>query len=196
MKRYHGVSPLEQKRSMPAWLAKPSFVIGLLIVLVVILMALFPQFIAPYDPIATDVTVSNQAPSAAHWFGTDFYGRDIFSRVIWGTRIDLLIGVLGVVIPFLVGGMIGLLAGYYGGFLATSRPSGNTWREKRHPAKIILWSTSQTWASEHLLLYIQIRLHWHTAQRTNMYYIRYRRTYGELLRFLQRRISNYPMEMS
>ncbi|UQT48982.1 hypothetical protein M5E87_02675 [Flavonifractor plautii] len=59
-----------------------------------------PQFIAPYDPIATDVTVSNQAPSAAHWFGTDFYGRDIFSRVIWGTRIDLLIGVLGVVIPF------------------------------------------------------------------------------------------------
>ena len=117
MKRYHGVSPLEQKRSMPAWLAKPSFVIGLLIVLVVILMALFPQFIAPYDPIATDVTVSNQAPSAAHWFGTDFYGRDIFSRVIWGTRIDLLIGVLGVVIPFLVGGMIGLLAGYYGGFL-------------------------------------------------------------------------------
>ena len=117
MKRYHGVSPLEQKRSMPAWLAKPSFVIGLLIVLVVILMALFPQFIAPYDPIATDVTVSNQAPSAAHWFGTDFYGRDIFSRVIWGTRIDLLIGVLGVVIPFLVCGMIGLLAGYYGGFL-------------------------------------------------------------------------------
>ena len=117
MKRYHGVSPLEQKRSMPAWLAKPSFVIGLLIVLVVILMALFPQFIAPYDPIATDVTVSNQAPSATHWFGTDFYGRDIFSRVIWGTRIDLLIGVLGVVIPFLVGGMIGLLAGYYGGFL-------------------------------------------------------------------------------
>ena len=103
MKRYHGVSPLEQKRSMPAWLAKPSFVIGLLIVLVVILMALFPQFIAPYDPIATDVTVSNQAPSATH--------------VIWGTRIDLLIGVLGVVIPFLVGGMIGLLAGYYGGFL-------------------------------------------------------------------------------
>ena len=91
MKRYHGVSPLEQKRSMPAWLAKPSFVIGLLIVLVVILMALFPQFIAPYDPIATDVTVSNQATSAAHWIGKHFYGRDIFSRDIRGTRIDVLV---------------------------------------------------------------------------------------------------------
>ncbi len=87
MKRYHGVSPLEQKRSMPAWLARPSFVVGLVIVLLVVLLSLFPHVIAPYDPIATDVTVSNQAPSAEHWFGTDFYGRDIFSRVVWGTRI-------------------------------------------------------------------------------------------------------------
>ena len=119
MKRYHGVSPLEQKRSMPAWLAKPSFVIGLLIVLVVILMALFPQFIAPYDPIATDVTVSNQAPSAAHWFGTDFYGRDIFSRVIWGTRYDLVIGLAAASIPFVVGTLIGLFTAYFGGILDT-----------------------------------------------------------------------------
>lgn len=117
MKRYHGVSPLEQKRSMPAWLVRPSFVVGVAIVILMVVLSLFPQLIAPYDPIATDVTVSNQAPSAEHWFGTDFYGRDIFSRVVWGTRIDLLIGVLGVVIPFLVGGMIGLLAGYYGGVL-------------------------------------------------------------------------------
>ena len=119
MKRYHGVSPLEQKRSMPAWLAKPSFVIGLLIVLVVILMALFPQFIAPYDPIATDVTVSNQAPSAAHWFGTDFYGRDIFSRVIWGTRYDLVIGLAAASVPFIVGTLIGLFTAYFGGILDT-----------------------------------------------------------------------------
>ena len=117
MKRYHGVSPLEQKRVMPTWLVRPSFVVGVAIVILMVVLSLFPQLIAPYDPIATDVTVSNQAPSAEHWFGTDFYGRDIFSRVVWGTRIDLLIGVLGVVIPFLVGGMIGLLAGYYGGVL-------------------------------------------------------------------------------
>lgn len=88
-----------------------------MIVILVIIMALFPQWIAPYDPIETNTLLQNAPPSAEHWFGTDFYGRDIFSRVIWGARIDLLIGVLGVVIPFLAGGMIGLLAGYYGGVL-------------------------------------------------------------------------------
>lgn len=117
MKRYHGANPLERKRSMPAWLTKPSLVVGVAIVVAVIILALFPQLIATYDPIATNTLASNQPPSAEHWFGTDFYGRDIFSRVIWGTRIDLLIGVLGVVIPFIIGGLIGLLAGYYGGVL-------------------------------------------------------------------------------
>ena len=74
MKRYHGVSPLEQKRVMPTWLVRPSFVVGVAIVILMVVLSLFPQLIAPYDPIATDVTVSNQAPSAEHWFGTDFYG--------------------------------------------------------------------------------------------------------------------------
>ena len=117
MKRYHGNSPLEKRSRVPAWLTKPALVIGLVIVILVIIMALFPQWIAPYDPIETNTLLQNAPPSAEHWFGTDFYGRDIFSRVIWGARIDLLIGVLGVVVPFVVGGLIGLLAGYYGGLL-------------------------------------------------------------------------------
>lgn len=117
MKRYHGSGTLERKSGVPFWLEKPSFVIGLIIVIAVIVMAAVPQFIATYDPIATNTLAQNQPPSAQHWFGTDFYGRDIFSRVIWGTRIDLMIGVLGVIIPFLAGGIIGLLAGYYGGAL-------------------------------------------------------------------------------
>ena len=117
MKRYHGSGTLERKSGVPFWLEKPSFVIGLIIVIAVVVMAAVPQFIATYDPIATNTLAQNQPPSAEHWFGTDFYGRDIFSRVIWGTRIDLMIGVLGVIIPFLVGGIIGLLAGYYGGAL-------------------------------------------------------------------------------
>ena len=117
MKRYHGTSPLEKRRRMPAWLTKPALVIGMVIVILTIILALFPQYIAPYDPIETNTLIQNQAPSAAHWFGTDFYGRDIFSRVVWGTRIDLLIGVLGTIVPFAIGGLIGLLAGYYGGLL-------------------------------------------------------------------------------
>ena len=117
MKRYHGVSPLEQKRSMPAWLAKPLFRDRPANCAGGHPHGPVPQFIAPTIPSPPTSPCPTRPPSAAHWFGTDFYGRDIFSRVIWGTRIDLLIGVLGVVIPFLVGGMIGLLAGYYGGFL-------------------------------------------------------------------------------
>ena len=98
-------------------MAKPSLVVGTLIVAVVVIMALFPQFIAPYDPIETNTLIQNAPPSAEHWFGTDFYGRDVFSRVVWGTRIDLLIGVTGTLVPFFIGGLIGLLAGYYGGAL-------------------------------------------------------------------------------
>ena len=115
MKRYHGVSPLEQKRSMPAWLARPSFVVGLVIVLLVVLLSLFPHVIAPYDPIATDVTVSNQAPSAEHWFGTDQFGRDLLARVVHGSRVSLSIGFIAVAFGLVVGGILGAIAGFFGG---------------------------------------------------------------------------------
>lgn len=117
MKRYHSVSPLQKKSRIPGWFRKPSLVIGTVIVLITVIMAIFPQYIATHDPIATNVLMQNAAPSAEHLFGTDFYGRDVFSRVVWGARIDLLIGVLGTVVPFLIGSFIGLLAGYYGGVL-------------------------------------------------------------------------------
>ena len=94
-----------------------SLTAGCLILLCVVFTALFPGLIASQSPTDQNLTAMLAAPSAEHIWGTDELGRDIFARVIWGTRIDLLIGVLGVVIPFLVGGMIGLLAGYYGGFL-------------------------------------------------------------------------------
>lgn len=117
MKRYNGTSPLQKKSWVPGWFRKPSLVVGTVIVIIVVILALFPQYIAQYDPIETNTLIQNTAPSAEHWFGTDFYGRDIFSRVVWGTRIDLLIGVLGTLVPFVIGGLIGLLAGYYGGVL-------------------------------------------------------------------------------
>ncbi len=117
MKKFNGESPLRKKSRLPGFLSKPSLVIGTVIIVLAVLLALFPQYIATHDPIATDTTTQNAPPSPEHLFGTDFYGRDVFSRVVWGTRIDLLIGVLGTLVPFFIGGIVGLLAGYYGGVL-------------------------------------------------------------------------------
>ena len=79
------------------------------------LLALFAPWIAPYDPIATSWSAIRKAPSAAHWFGTDEIGRDVLSRVIWGTRASLLAGVVSVSISLLLGVPIGLAAGFVGG---------------------------------------------------------------------------------
>ena len=117
MKRYTGESPLQKKPVKRRMTVRFSLIVGLVIVAAVVILALFPQLIATHDPIETNTLMQNKAPSAEHLFGTDFYGRDVFSRVVWSTRIDLLIGVLGTVVPFLVGGLIGLLAGYYGGVM-------------------------------------------------------------------------------
>jgi peptide/nickel transport system permease protein len=107
----------KERKNRPSWVTNLSFISGSIIVLLVILLALFPQFIATHDPIAVDVTSALQAPSAKHFFGTDNYGRDIFSRVVWGTRIDLLLGVFATLIPFAAGSILGLVSGYYGGVL-------------------------------------------------------------------------------
>jgi peptide/nickel transport system permease protein len=72
-------------------------------------------WIAPYDPDQVDLFNLLQAPSAAHWFGTDQVGRDVLSRIIYGARIDLMMCVLGVVPALIIGTTIGLVSGYYGG---------------------------------------------------------------------------------
>jgi len=81
------------------------------------LLALLAPAIAPYDPLATSWTAIRKAPSAAHWFGTDEIGRDVLSRIVWGTRASLLAGVVSVSISLAFGIPIGLLAGYAGGWL-------------------------------------------------------------------------------
>ncbi len=81
------------------------------------LLALLAPGIAPYDPLATSWSAIRKAPSAAHWFGTDEIGRDVLSRVIWGTRASLLAGVVSVSISLAFGIPIGLLAGYAGGWV-------------------------------------------------------------------------------
>ena len=86
---------------------------GLFLAFVVV--ALLAPLIAPYDPIFQDEAVRLVPPSWAHPFGTDNFGRDILSRVIWAARIDLQIAIIGVVFPFLIGTTIGTIAGYFGG---------------------------------------------------------------------------------
>ena len=93
----------------------PRLLIGGVIVLVLLFVALAAPLISPYDPIKVDVSQNLEPPSLAHPLGTDDLGRDVLSRVIWGSRISLSVGVISVSIGFFVGVSIGLLAGYLGG---------------------------------------------------------------------------------
>jgi peptide/nickel transport system permease protein len=103
-----------------AWrklLRRRPAVVGMAVVLLFIGMALFAPWVAPHDPVATSWGAIRKAPSAAHWFGTDEIGRDVLSRVIWGTRASLLAGVVSVSISLLLGVPIGLAAGFVGGLV-------------------------------------------------------------------------------
>ena len=95
------------------------FTLGIIICLFWILAAILAPVIAPYDPIVQDLTIRLQPPSGAHWFGTDNFGRDIFSRVIYGGRYSLLAGCLTVVIAGVIGTFYGAIAGYVGGIVDT-----------------------------------------------------------------------------
>ena len=109
---------MSQSLSYTAWLRlrrRPSALIGLAVVIGFILMAIFAPYISPQDPIATSWGAIRKAPNAAHWFGTDEIGRDVLSRVIWGTQASLMAGVISVSISLLIGVPIGLLAGFVGG---------------------------------------------------------------------------------
>jgi peptide/nickel transport system permease protein len=85
-------------------------------VLLLLVLAVFGPWLTPYDPLKTDAYASLQAPSMAHWFGTDQLGRDILSRVIAATRLDIAISVSAVLMSAVVGVLIGAVAGYTGGW--------------------------------------------------------------------------------
>ena len=82
-----------------------------------IITAILGPYLVPYDPLETNAKVALQPPSIEHLFGTDNLGRDVFSRVIVATRLDLTISVLAVLISFIIGSFLGTLAGYWGGWL-------------------------------------------------------------------------------
>ena len=84
--------------------------------LAIVLAALAGPYLVPYDPLASDTAAALKAPSAAHWFGTDQLGRDVFSRVVVATRLDFFIAVASVALVFLMGGLAGVAAGFFGGW--------------------------------------------------------------------------------
>ncbi len=92
-------------------------IIGIVIVVVFVAVALLAPWIATHDVGLTDLSMRYMAPSAGHWFGTDSTGRDIFSRVVFGARISLEVGIVVVVVSAFVGTLIGAVAGYYGGLV-------------------------------------------------------------------------------
>jgi len=89
--------------------------IGLGIIVVFVLLALLAPWLAPYDPTRMNLRLTLKGPSLDHWFGTDALGRDILSRVLFGARISLLIGLEALAIAYLIGIPLGLISGYYGG---------------------------------------------------------------------------------
>jgi peptide/nickel transport system permease protein len=100
-----------------AWrrlLRRGGAMVGLAVVVFFVFIAIFAPWLAPHDPLGTSWSAVRAAPSAAHWFGADELGRDVLSRIIWGTRASILAGVVSVSISLALGVPIGMAAGYLG----------------------------------------------------------------------------------
>lgn len=111
--------PARTARSVWRFVAAPGWSrrVGLAGLAAIVLAAIFAPVLTPYDPTALSMGSGLQPPSAEHLFGTDQLGRDVFARVLYGARIDLQIGFVGVAIPLVIGTIAGLVAGFNGGWL-------------------------------------------------------------------------------
>jgi len=94
---------------------RPLGAVGAAIIVIMIAAAVLAGFVAPYDPLVTDYTRMLQAPSSFHWFGTDSFGRDVFTRIIYGSRTALWIGFASSFLGATLGGIIGVTSAYFGG---------------------------------------------------------------------------------
>jgi peptide/nickel transport system permease protein len=94
---------------------QPLGAAGAVVLILVLISAIFANFIAPYDPVLQDVPYRLRPPDESFWFGTDIYGRDVFSRIVFGARISLYVGIISVVIGTAAGLLIGITSGYLGG---------------------------------------------------------------------------------
>lgn len=114
-----GAVRVRRRRWWDGVIRSRNLMIGLGILAALILIAIFAPFLTPYDPYTQDYARTLQSPSLSHPFGTDNFGRDVLTRVLYGTRIDLRVGVIAVISPFIIGVILGSLAGYYGGITDT-----------------------------------------------------------------------------
>ncbi len=108
------------ERSAPRrahWYRQPALISGLVIILVIIGLAIAAPLITSYNPIAQNLNDTLQGPSGHHLLGTDQFGRDVFTRLLYGARVDLKIGFIAVLFPFVLGTVLGSLAGYFGGWI-------------------------------------------------------------------------------
>jgi peptide/nickel transport system permease protein len=94
---------------------RPLGAVGAAIIVIMVAAAVLAGFVAPYDPLATDYASMLQAPSSLHWFGTDSFGRDVFTRILYGSRTALWIGFASSFLGATVGGIIGVTSAYFGG---------------------------------------------------------------------------------
>ena len=106
-----------RNRPLAAFLCNRIALLGLGIVLIFVILALLAPWIAPYDPLKTNFLTIRKPPSAQFWLGTDELGRDILSRLIWGTRASLMAGCLSVAIAIVIGVPLGLVSGYFGSWI-------------------------------------------------------------------------------
>jgi peptide/nickel transport system permease protein len=109
--------PLVRRRARSR--VRPPLAVGIAILCGFLVLSVFPGHIAPYDPLAMDYTALKLPPSLSHPFGTDNLGRDVLSRVIWATRIDMQIAIFCTIFPLVFGTVVGAIVGYYGGLLDT-----------------------------------------------------------------------------
>jgi len=100
-----------------ALIGDPIGCTALVILTVVLALAIFAPLVAQFDPLVQNRRAILQPPSLVHWFGTDDIGRDVFSRVLYGTQISLLVGLMVVIITMVIGGLIGMISGYFGGWV-------------------------------------------------------------------------------
>ena len=106
--------PRRKRRGLVRFVRNRAAVFGAVLVALVIVMAVFAPWLTQYDPVQVSFMTVRQAPSAAHWFGTDELGRDVLSRLLYGARASLLAGVVSVGIAVVLGVPLGLIAGYFG----------------------------------------------------------------------------------